>query len=96
MIITASDDKALLPSMADGMEKHFDSLTKKLVHGTHWALWQVPDEVNTHLAEVPDPCDQHRVRAKGLHLGMAGLLAGRLFSCPAPYVRGAQVERYVT
>ncbi|KAK3175486.1 hypothetical protein K4F52_010227 [Lecanicillium sp. MT-2017a] len=47
LFITATKDSALPPSMSEGMDEHFDSLTRGEVDADHWALWQAADEVNS-------------------------------------------------
>ena len=39
LIVMAEKDTALPPSMADGVEKFYDNLTKETVDGSHWCLW---------------------------------------------------------
>ncbi|KAK3942962.1 alpha/beta-hydrolase [Diplogelasinospora grovesii] len=52
LIIAASKDGALPPSMSVGMEKHFDKgLTKREVNASHWALWEAPAGVNKYIGE---------------------------------------------
>ena len=54
MIIVASDDEALPPSMAQGMPAHFENLRQEEVKATHWALWQQPDQVNGYIGSFID------------------------------------------
>lgn len=49
LMVTASRDSALPPSMTAGMERHFAKLSRGSVESTHWALTHVPDEVNAIL-----------------------------------------------
>jgi pimeloyl-ACP methyl ester carboxylesterase len=51
LMVTATHDTALPPSMAVGMEVHFNSLIVKEVNAHHWALWQAPDEVNQAIGQ---------------------------------------------
>jgi soluble epoxide hydrolase / lipid-phosphate phosphatase len=51
MIITASKDKALPPSMTAKMERWFDNLERREVEAGHWALWQTAADVNKHMEE---------------------------------------------
>ncbi|KAI9733763.1 MAG: hypothetical protein M1818_007177 [Claussenomyces sp. TS43310] len=51
LLIQATKDDALPPSMSKGMEKHFEDLKIKQVDATHWALWQKPDECNALIEE---------------------------------------------
>jgi soluble epoxide hydrolase / lipid-phosphate phosphatase len=51
MIITASRDAALPPSMTAGMERWFDKLERREVEAGHWALWQAAQGVNNHVGE---------------------------------------------
>lgn len=46
LLVTASRDGALPPSMSAGMEKHFDKLSRGEVDASHWALTHAADEVN--------------------------------------------------
>jgi soluble epoxide hydrolase / lipid-phosphate phosphatase len=50
--IAAKADAALPPAMAEGMEKHFEDLTKKTVDGSHWCLWPPStDQTNVVIQE---------------------------------------------
>jgi len=51
LIITASRDTALPPSMTANMGQHFDSLRRREVDAGHWALWQAAADVNKHIGE---------------------------------------------
>lgn len=51
LMIVASRDAALPPSMSAGMEKHVDDLIMKEVDASHWALWEKPAELNQHIVE---------------------------------------------
>jgi len=51
LFIAGSKDAALPPSLANGMEKWFRSLTKAEVDAHHWALWEKPAEVNQHIED---------------------------------------------
>ncbi|TVY81704.1 Bifunctional epoxide hydrolase [Lachnellula suecica] len=51
MYIAGTKDAALPPSMANGMEKWFRSLTKGEVNAGHWALWEKPAEINQYIKE---------------------------------------------
>lgn len=51
LYIGGSKDSALPPSLANGMEKWFRSLTKGEVDASHWALWEKPAEVNQYIKE---------------------------------------------
>jgi len=44
--VVAKNDRALPPSMSQGMEKSFEDLTVREVDAGHWALWQKPEECN--------------------------------------------------
>lgn len=46
LLVTASRDSALPPSMSAGMEKHFAKLSRGEVDASHWALTHAADEVN--------------------------------------------------
>lgn len=46
LLIQASKDSALPPSMANGMGKYIPNLTKVEVNASHWALWQAAEAVN--------------------------------------------------
>ncbi|KAK1750754.1 putative epoxide hydrolase [Echria macrotheca] len=52
MIVTASRDGALPPSMAANMDRHFESLVKREVDATHWALWEAAGDVNKTYFQV--------------------------------------------
>jgi soluble epoxide hydrolase/lipid-phosphate phosphatase len=47
MMVTASDDKALPPSMAEGMPKFIPNLEMQHIEDAgHWVLWEKPSECN--------------------------------------------------
>ena len=57
MMVTASHDAALPPSMADGMKNFVPKLEMHHVEGSgHWILWEKPAECNqlleTFLAKI--------------------------------------------
>ncbi|KAF4467357.1 Epoxide hydrolase 2 [Fusarium albosuccineum] len=54
LFVMATNDTALPPSMSQGMEKHFDNLTRGEVKASHWALWQATEDVNTQIAQWAD------------------------------------------
>ncbi len=51
LMVLATRDSALPPAMAAGMDQHCDSLVKRQVDATHWALWEAPAETNKHIEE---------------------------------------------
>lgn len=51
MIVTATADVALPPAMAAGMGKWIDSLLRREVEASHWALWEKPEEINRFIGE---------------------------------------------
>lgn len=51
LLVTASRDKALPPSMSAGMERHFTKLAREEVDASHWALTHAADNVNALLKE---------------------------------------------
>jgi len=51
LFVCASNDGALPPSLSQGMEKHFRSLTRGEVEASHWALWEKPGEINRYIGE---------------------------------------------
>lgn len=51
LMIVAKKDAALPPHMSDAMDKHFVSLKKTMVDGTHWALWDSTEKVNAEVGE---------------------------------------------
>lgn len=52
LFVQATNDAALPPAMAEGMEKYFEKkLMKREVDATHWALWEQPVKVNQAIAE---------------------------------------------
>ena len=52
LMIMASRDSALPPSLAAHMDRHFDDLTKREVDASHWALWApAAAETNKHIGE---------------------------------------------
>lgn len=51
LVIEATNDAALPPSLSDGMERFIPNLTRKEVEATHWALWQKPGEANEMIRE---------------------------------------------
>ncbi|RBR16685.1 uncharacterized protein FIESC28_06838 [Fusarium coffeatum] len=64
MMITASDDSALPPSMSAGMDASFESLARAEVKASHWALWQAADAVNQHLTKWLDGVLDGALKAK--------------------------------
>ncbi|KAK0711227.1 Alpha/Beta hydrolase protein [Lasiosphaeris hirsuta] len=57
LMVTASRDSALPPSMSANMDKFFDNLEKREVNASHWALVEAPVDVNSHIAEFLTKCD---------------------------------------
>ncbi|KAK3391947.1 Alpha/Beta hydrolase protein [Sordaria brevicollis] len=56
LFVQASNDEALPPAMAEGMERYFEKkLIKKEVQATHWAHWEQPVKVNQAIAEFLSP-----------------------------------------
>jgi soluble epoxide hydrolase/lipid-phosphate phosphatase len=51
LFIAGTRDAALPPAISQGMDKWFDSLTRREVNTSHWALWEKPEEVNEHIRE---------------------------------------------
>lgn len=51
LLVTASKDAALPPSMSAGMEQHFTNLSRGEVNSSHWALTHAGDEVNALLGK---------------------------------------------
>ncbi|ORX54503.1 alpha/beta-hydrolase [Hesseltinella vesiculosa] len=52
LMVAASDDRALPPSMTEGMEHWIPNLSKHVVDGAgHWILWEKPDECNQLLQD---------------------------------------------
>lgn len=51
LLITASGDAALPPSMSKGMDKYFVELSRGEVDSSHWALSHAADEVNQHVGK---------------------------------------------
>ncbi|KAM5341271.1 hypothetical protein ACJ41O_015380 [Fusarium nematophilum] len=49
LYIGGSMDSALPPSLSNGMDVYFDSLSRGEVNGTHWVMWEKPNEVNGHV-----------------------------------------------
>ncbi|KAL8690090.1 MAG: hypothetical protein Q9218_004389 [Villophora microphyllina] len=47
LFIQATRDRALPPSMSEGMEKNVPKLMKKTIEADHWALWEAPEQVNS-------------------------------------------------
>ncbi|KAL0939946.1 putative epoxide hydrolase [Colletotrichum truncatum] len=47
LYIGGSLDTALPPILSTGMETYFDSLSRGEVNGTHWVMWEKPEEVNS-------------------------------------------------
>lgn len=54
LVVVAENDPALPPRMSEGMEAHFDSLTRATVGGTHWALWDSTEDVNAAIRKFVD------------------------------------------
>lgn len=50
LMVVASKDEALPPSMAEGMGAAFESLRMAEVNGPHWSLWEpVAEQTNGHI-----------------------------------------------
>lgn len=52
LMVTAAGDRALPPSMAEGMDKFIPALEIHHVQDSgHWILWEKPDECNAILKQ---------------------------------------------
>ncbi|GAB1320487.1 hypothetical protein MFIFM68171_10697 [Madurella fahalii] len=51
LMVTASADQALPPTMAAAMDEYCDDLVTREVNASHWVLWEKPAEVNAHISE---------------------------------------------
>ena len=51
LFISATRDRALPPSMSQGMEEGFEDLSRDEVNATHWALVEAADDVNRIITE---------------------------------------------
>lgn len=51
LIVVAEKDPALPPRMSEGMEAHFENLSRATVGGTHWALWDSTEDVNAAIGK---------------------------------------------
>ncbi|GKT46109.1 bifunctional epoxide hydrolase 2 [Colletotrichum spaethianum] len=49
LYIGGSLDAALPPVLSTGMETYFNSLSRGVVNGTHWVMWEKPEEVNSYV-----------------------------------------------
>ncbi|GJC89214.1 bifunctional epoxide hydrolase 2 [Colletotrichum liriopes] len=49
LYIGGSLDQALPPVLSTGMEAYFDSLSRGVVNGTHWVMWEKPEDVNGYV-----------------------------------------------
>ncbi|KAF9869978.1 hypothetical protein CkaCkLH20_12587 [Colletotrichum karsti] len=49
LYIGGSLDSALPPVLSTGMETYFDSLSRGEVNGTHWVMWEKPEDVNSYV-----------------------------------------------
>ncbi|KXH30040.1 hypothetical protein CSIM01_00754 [Colletotrichum simmondsii] len=49
LYIGGSLDSALPPILSTGMETYFDSLSRGEVNGTHWVMWEKPEDVNGYV-----------------------------------------------
>lgn len=47
LYIGGSTDPALPPVLSTGMETYFESLSRGVVDGGHWVMWEKPEEVNS-------------------------------------------------
>ncbi|OAA67986.1 epoxide hydrolase [Niveomyces insectorum RCEF 264] len=55
LMVVATNDAALPPSLSAGMDRYFVKLTKHTVPGGHWVLWQSPDAVNKVITDFLAP-----------------------------------------
>jgi soluble epoxide hydrolase/lipid-phosphate phosphatase len=51
LFIAGTRDAALPPKSSGGMDKWFESLVRREVNTSHWALWEKPGEVNEYIKE---------------------------------------------
>nr|KMM72063.1 hypothetical protein CPAG_08362 [Coccidioides posadasii RMSCC 3488] len=51
LFIRATNDAALRPELSQNMSKYIRDLTQAEVDGTHWVLWQKPEECNAIIAK---------------------------------------------
>ncbi|EFE42793.1 epoxide hydrolase, putative [Trichophyton verrucosum HKI 0517] len=49
LYILATNDTALRPELSRNMERNIKHLTRAEVVASHWALWESPEECNTHI-----------------------------------------------
>ncbi|KAI0148281.1 alpha/beta-hydrolase [Hypoxylon sp. NC0597] len=49
LFVQALQDHVLVPELSEGMDQHFDKLTRAEVNTGHWAMIEGPDEVNNVL-----------------------------------------------
>ncbi|WYZ34264.1 hypothetical protein EsH8_I_000540 [Colletotrichum jinshuiense] len=49
LYIGGSLDQALPPILSTGMETYFDSLSRGEVNGSHWVMWEKPEDVNSYV-----------------------------------------------
>ncbi|EQB55265.1 hypothetical protein CGLO_04828 [Colletotrichum gloeosporioides Cg-14] len=49
LYIGGSLDTALPPVLSTGMETYFNSLSRGEVNGTHWVMWEKPEDVNSYV-----------------------------------------------
>ena len=49
LYILATNDTALRPELSRNMERNIKHLTRAEVVASHWALWERPEECNTHI-----------------------------------------------
>lgn len=54
LVVVAEKDPALPPRMSQGMEAHFENLSRATVGGTHWALWDSTEDVNAAIGKFVD------------------------------------------
>ena len=51
LFIRATNDPALRPELSQNMARYIPDLTLAEVDGTHWVLWQKPEECNTIISK---------------------------------------------
>jgi len=51
LFISAKQDAALPPKMAEGMQRNIPQLTRRETDASHWVLMEKPDEVNRFLSD---------------------------------------------
>jgi pimeloyl-ACP methyl ester carboxylesterase len=67
LFLAAIRDKALPPSMSEGMDQYFENLTRREVDASHWALWESPAKVNEQILAWLEMVVERKYRSPAIY-----------------------------